>query len=432
MHMLEPDSDTEEKSTTKVVVVQDTSKSAQKKGNKVKIEIDDEDDVEDSSTDIRNSKKTAEVLEHKNQQAACTTTTSTTTIKAATTAPSAPPTELSGPSKDHFHFECLSDRKPFPFLGGDKELTDLISKWGLGESMSCLQFSYEMVTSADPPRQEDSSKSAKTTPGHVHPALLPEFSVELLNSEEFLRFFRCGDGHGNVNSEAGGGHKNATPLHYPSPVTSVKLEMLRTRETTLAMFDRLVAPARGDPDAQNKAHPRMRDLPHEIVRDNGRVCNMPDVFLPCGITVSDQLRGVFMLNEDETECYDAFSEDERSEFLWHVMRRLVAGGAVNQYEDEFEPYKDATRDVYKSLVSVGRKKNQQQQSDSTSANDNSSPFEVQSIVALVKDIRCGKSSVVKLFFPKDDRTGNHNFLYIIVDPIRRTCIVWYNAFFSPF
>lgn len=415
--MLQPDSDEE---TTQQEKKQRETTATTSKKTKVKIEIDDDEEEEVEVPIKKNGNKTKEEVPKPSQQ--------------QVQAQQQPQLSLPGSNKDHYHFKYISDRKPFPFLGGDRELTDSIKKWGLFESMSCLQFSYEMIVDD---HTLATSKSA-TVPGQVHAALLPEFTVSLLNSDDFKANFKCGDGKGNS------GGQNSVPVSYPAPVTSVKMQVLRCQETTLEMFDRLVASSSAgkneqdddDDDEENKKsvknknsdkknqkqqHPRMVDLPHQIVRENGRSCMMQDVYLPCGITVSDQLRGVFMLNEEEGECYDAFSEEERNEFLWHVMRRLVSGGAVNQYEDEFEPYKDATREVYKSLISVGR------------SAANKSVVEVQSLVGLVSDVKCGGStSIKKTFFPKDDRTGNHNFLYVIVDPFRKTCIVWYNAFFSPF
>lgn len=430
MHFLQPDSDDEVEQKKK----QQSSSPQQettKKSNKVKIEVESDDDEEEVPINKNKNKSVVAAPQQQEEISSKSNAVEQQQQQQASTP------KLSGPNNDQYYFKYLSERKPFPFQGGDKELTTLISKWGLGESMSCLQFSYEMITDSD---TYANSKSA-TVQGQVHAALLPEFIVALLNSDEFLKHFKCGDGHGN------GGNKNSVSVSYPSPVSAVKLQILRAKETTLDLFDRLVAPSRDitDPEERNKKlHPRMRDIPTQIVRDNGHVCNMADVFLPCGITVSDQLRGLFMLSEEENpECYEIFSEEERNEFLWHVMWRLLAGGAVNQYEDEFEPYKDACREVYKSLISVGRSNNnakkQQQTSgdddaESTGANASTQPsLEVQSLVAQVKDIKCKNKSIMKTtFFPKDDKTGNHNFFYVIVDPFRKTCIVWYNAFFSPF
>jgi hypothetical protein len=151
---------------------------------------------------------------------------------------------------------------------------------------------------------------------------------------------------------------------------------------------------------------------------------MADVFLPHGVTVADELRNL-VLNEDESEHAGFFSEADKNEFLYHVLWRVLAGGAVNQYEDDFEPYRSAVREMYKSFVAVER---------APSGNAAGLELVSRSIVAQITGLWTGpdrKRDAVPLF-PKDDGTGNHNFLYLIVDPKRRECALWYNAFFSAF
>jgi len=52
----------------------------------------------------------------------------------------------------------------------------------------------------------------------------------------------------------------------------------------------------------------------------------------------------------DSDNYDMFTEEERSEFLFRVFRHLCLGGAVCQFEDTIQPYLDATKAVYKDLV----------------------------------------------------------------------------------
>ena len=151
--------------------------------------------------------------------------------------------------------------------------------------------------------------------------MIPDLAIALLNSDAFQRNFKVSDGHGNTCA-----------VDFPSRVVSVTLENLRARQTTLEMFDRLVD---SDPDSLMSRYGGP-----SIVRENGAVSHMMDEYLPHNVTVSDQLRGVFMLGE-EAETYNVFSDDDRNEFLYHVMWRLVSGNGMNQYEDSFEPYKDA-------------------------------------------------------------------------------------------
>jgi hypothetical protein len=141
-----------------------------------------------------------------------------------------------------------------------------------------------------------------------------------------------------------------------------------------------------------------------------------DVYLPCGITVSDQLRGLFMLGEESEFHGTYYTSEEQKEFLYHVMWRLCAGGALNQWEDNFVTLKDAARSLYKDLVCVGR-------------DEDTDELKVLSHVMLVKEI-----DGVPQLFPRDDQCSpsNGNYCYVVVNPSRKEVVVWYHAFWSTF
>eukprot|EP01063_Lacrimia_lanifica_P022009 TRINITY_DN29719_c0_g1_i1.p2 TRINITY_DN29719_c0_g1~~TRINITY_DN29719_c0_g1_i1.p2 ORF type:complete len:271 (+),score=136.48 TRINITY_DN29719_c0_g1_i1:58-870(+) len=149
-----------------------------------------------------------------------------------------------------------------------------------------------------------------------------------------------------------------------------------------------------------------------VVRETGSICKMMDQFLPGGVTISDQLRALFM-NEEESEQAGLFTEDEKDEFLYHVMWRLLAGGAMCQYEDDFTLYKNAVRGVYKDFVSVTRNSEGQIQAVSD-------VYHVQSL----------GSDQCQLFGRPD--FANHNFCYLIVNSVKRQVHYWYHSFVSPF
>ncbi|KAJ9467490.1 hypothetical protein DIPPA_14144 [Diplonema papillatum] len=150
-----------------------------------------------------------------------------------------------------------------------------------------------------------------------------------------------------------------------------------------------------------------------IVRDTG-IRKMVDQFLPGGVTVSDELRNLF-LNEDESEHAGLFSADDKNEFLYHVLWRLVAGGAMCQYEDDFGAYKQMAKSVYKDLVSVVK-------------NPDTGRLETCCHVYSIKAIK-GASTPPLFGRPQ---FSNHNFCYLSVNPVSRLVCVWYNAFASPF
>eukprot|EP01061_Rhynchopus_euleeides_P046382 TRINITY_DN8789_c0_g1_i1.p1 TRINITY_DN8789_c0_g1~~TRINITY_DN8789_c0_g1_i1.p1 ORF type:complete len:262 (+),score=118.51 TRINITY_DN8789_c0_g1_i1:282-1067(+) len=147
-----------------------------------------------------------------------------------------------------------------------------------------------------------------------------------------------------------------------------------------------------------------------VVRENGSIAKMMDRFLPAGVTVSDELRGYFM-DPEESDHAELFTEEEKNEFLYHVMWRIVSGGAMCQYEDDFSVYKNMVRGVYKDLVSV--------QKSATGG------IEAVSHIYMIKDL-----TPLQLY----GRPGfdNHNFCYVSVNPVLRQVHFWYNAFASPF
>ena len=173
-------------------------------------------------------------------------------------------------------------------------------------------------------------------------------------------------------------------------VKTVRYEALRCSKVRMDCFDKLV-------DAG-------------IVRENGTCQKMMDQFLPGGVTVADQMRNLFM-NEEESEHRGLFSDDDKAEFLHHIMWRCVSGGAMCQYEDDFGVYKAAAKGIYKDLVSVQRAA--------------TGGIEAINHVYHVKDV-----SPLELHGRAD--YGNHNFCYLSINPLLRQVHYWYGSFASPF
>ena len=49
---------------------------------------------------------------------------------------------------------------------------------------------------------------------------------------------------------------------------------------------------------------------------------------------------------------DMYSEDEKQQLLYILLRLFVVGGCMNQPDTEVKRYLTATRDLYKSLLTV--------------------------------------------------------------------------------
>ena len=111
---------------------------------------------------------------------------------------------------------------------------------------------------------------------------------------------------------------------------------------------------------------------------------------------------------EESEHYELYSEEERNEFLFHIFKSMIIGGASNQYEDYADQYFEATKNLYKDLLSVQK--------------NASGDIEILSKVFKVNDL--GQGGVL---FKTDHQT---NYCYVIVDPMTRIVNVWYFNYVS--
>merc|ERR1719198_1990388 len=107
-----------------------------------------------------------------------------------------------------------------------------------------------------------------------------------------------------------------------------------------------------------------------------------------GVPILNLIREVILM--DESELYDAFSEQDRKEFLFRIFSHLIFGGATNQWEDHVEEYFKVTKKVYKDLLSVRR--------------NDTGDVEVMSTVASVTSL--GEGGIL---FPKENPL---NFCYV--------------------
>eukprot|EP01065_Artemidia_motanka_P001274 TRINITY_DN10590_c0_g1_i1.p1 TRINITY_DN10590_c0_g1~~TRINITY_DN10590_c0_g1_i1.p1 ORF type:complete len:267 (+),score=113.70 TRINITY_DN10590_c0_g1_i1:60-860(+) len=151
----------------------------------------------------------------------------------------------------------------------------------------------------------------------------------------------------------------------------------------------------------------------EVVRAGGAICRMQDDFKSGGVTISDRLRQLFM-DEENSDSRGMFTEDEKSEFLYHVMHRVVSGGAMMQYEDDYGVYKDVAKGIYKDMIAVQR-------------NPSSGDIEPACHVYQVKSL----GGTAGALFGRPD-FENHNYCYLVINPLRREVTYWYGGFASAF
>lgn len=112
--------------------------------------------------------------------------------------------------------------------------------------------------------------------------------------------------------------------------SSLRFERLRVSVTSMAFFEKLNAAG--------------------IVSRDGSIRGCIDEDFD-GCTAGDLLTEM-LANPDSDNC-DVFSDDERLEFIFQLFSALVVGGgALRQADSRVEAYEDATRTLYRALISV--------------------------------------------------------------------------------
>lgn len=169
-------------------------------------------------------------------------------------------------------------------------------------------------------------------------------------------------------------------------VKSVKASAVPCTATSMAFFDRLYSA--------------------NLLRPDGSLLGcIPEYHGP--YTITQEMTKALLI--EDSDKYDVFSKEERSELLFAVFLHLVMGGPLNQYEDNIKEYFELTKNVYKDLVAVAK-------------DPKSGAVVVHSLVFKVSQVEdCPP------LFPGDDQDHVQNFLYVIVNPLKRTISVLYNA-----
>ena len=126
----------------------------------------------------------------------------------------------------------------------------------------------------------------------------------------------------------------------------------------------------------------------------------------CAVLVSDKLR--LLLLDESAEEWEIFSEAERRELIFHVLKVLAVGGGMNQYDDSIEMYLQLTKAIYKDLVTVNK-------GVGGTLQVSSHTFAIDAV----------SGSSASLF----SRPSPHNFAYVVVDPLARHVKLWSAAFF---
>lgn len=281
-----------------------------------------------------------------------------------------------------FAFE-FDPSRAFASFTTNKEVAENLSKWGLPHSSTVGQH-YGCDTM-------------------FRRGMAAEYLKALFNDPSFRTHFMVTDTRGGL--------RLWSPI---AKVDAVDFVPVRATATTLEVFDRFKEAG--------------------LVRESGGIARCMDVFLPSGATVANLLRAYFMIPADDEDnmpeelrdigVENVLSDEQRSEFLVHILHRVMAGGPLCQWDDDFEPYRDAARALYKDMVVVGKSVNDE------AAEGGAPALEVQSQVFQVRGVTMSDGTD-SMIFPREG-DDNTNYLYVSIHPHRRALTVWYHGAWSAF
>lgn len=307
-----------------------------------------------------------------------------------------------------------------------------------------VSISTSAAAAIDDAPQSSSYTFAASEPPHVYPSLTGERWIKwgLAARTRAVRVSVTGGGRGLgsggdaaaflsdlLNSAAlrdalrppdAQGKSCALPEH----VRSVRATALSVTETSLSFFDALVrAGALGTSAAADSAA-----APRTFIRKR---FEEPYFNLP----IVDCAREALVLPGDDEECGEddpngdavalsqpqrfggAFTQGDRAQVLFRLARWVVAGGGMCQYEDEWEPYAGAVKDLARDLLTVTR------------APGDGGGIVVASHAWLVRALESDGGGAVGLrggggLFAVD---SPHNLCLIVADPLKRCVHVLHHS-----
>jgi hypothetical protein len=121
-------------------------------------------------------------------------------------------------------------------------------------------------------------------------------------------------------------------------IHSIELETLTTNTVGNAFFKKL----------WTGPHRLVRDVPGKPIQK----CMDKKVN---DLWVSDMLQSAIV--DDDSDEYEAFSESDRKELIFQLIKAVVIGGEICQYEDTWDVYEPIVTSLYKDLVGQSVVKN---------------------------------------------------------------------------
>jgi hypothetical protein len=261
--------------------------------------------------------------------------------------------------KTSFSFELTSRDYSFNKTTNNEGSIDSLEKWGLSPrlSLACLRISG---------RKFDKSEAQA-------------FLLDLFSSSALYEALNIFDKSGK-----------SIKLKPSSPSTlnpaSLEFEELISTATSMTFFDRLIEAG--------------------AVHESGSIKKRMDEDF-YGVTICDCLREALICPEEGSMIYSGlFTENEKKELLYKLLKFITTGGPLCQHEDTWDAYLETTRSLYKDLVVV------------TKANDGKTLNVVSSAFLITR---------FDGLFPTDNP---HSVCIVSVDPIRRIVTILMHTFLS--
>ncbi|CAG8508687.1 4191_t:CDS:2 [Cetraspora pellucida] len=140
----------------------------------------------------------------------------------------------------------------------------------------------------------------------------------------------------------------------------------------------------------------------DILRQTGAIVKSFPIYIN-SFPITDKLRQIFLLPKSSN--YTLFNDDDRNEFIFHVLQSICLGGDICQFEDEI---------------------------DNVQRNTSTGNLMVQSYVYKINNLQGTllSSSLFPISESNDENTDDipsNNFCYVTVDPVKRWVNVWYHA-----
>jgi len=278
----------------------------------------------------------------------------------------------SSSSEPEFRFTALPTSAAFPNSLALSDVQGLLAKWGVGQSLCCAKFRYDVplapsnaAQTAQFIRDLFASPAFLASPAAQVAHLRPAPTRAGVVTKGWVRLSCSDTATGASSSGPSCLHGDAPIILTPKPAMVTSLSFLDPLvEAGLVSRDwdasrTVIAPnsSSGALAKQQKQQPQSAATPaaaaqtyldlSQSVTGAGRLSQRFEDFIG-SIRVADGLREC--LFDSSSEHYALLSRQTRAELLPALLALLAAGSGLSQSDDALLPYSDIARRLYRDLV----------------------------------------------------------------------------------